>query len=49
MFVEKRKNCFIFFIFFLKEVVLVLDNYCEGKMWSWGKIFIFIFFNLAKN
>ena len=48
-FVEKRKNCFIFFIFFLKEVVLVLDNYCEGKMWSWGKIFIFIFFNLAKN
>ena len=49
MFVEKRKNCFIFFIFFLKEVVLVLDNYCEGKMWSWGKIFIYLFFNLAKN
>ena len=48
-FVEKRKNCFIFFIFFLKEVVLVLDNYREGKMWSWEKKLFYLFFNLAKN
>ena len=52
---KKEKTVFLFFIlfffliFFLKEVVLVLDNYCEGKMWSWGKIFIYLFFNLAKN
>ena len=46
---KEKTVLFFFLIFFLKEVVLVLDNYHEGKMWSWEKKLFYLFFNLAKN
>ena len=46
---KKEKTVLFYFLFFLKEVVLVLDNYREGKMWSWEKKLFYLFFNLAKN
>ena len=41
----KKEKTILFFTFFLKEVVLVLDNYREGKMWSWEKKLFYLFFN----